>query len=169
MSKRKRKRYIVYKTVNYGLFNQHASWQRYKEKTREELINYVISQGEELFNHLLKETVGNVCTYVSIPTESSRLGIKEWKRYDVHWYCIKVLHNGEEIPIDYQALYNEAIRVSLKRKTTKKKHYYWEHKYCVNWKKQYKCKHQYEIHMNPHKDTIKLASKKLAIYAPVAQ
>ena len=50
----------------------------------------------------------------------------------------------------YNALLKDAKRV--RQSLDKPKHYNWSYKYHKSWKRQYKVKHQYEIHLDPHED-----------------
>lgn len=107
----KNKRYIFYYTSNelwhynywwdyYSQFVTKDSW-RSRLMTREELVTFLahkLNNGENLEKYLIKDrkTTGLLKYKFSNNTH-----------YYYTWYCVKIIRNGEEVDINYEALLRE--------------------------------------------------------------
>ena len=165
MSKKRNKRYIVYRTYDFRYpsnytydsfyWRHHCKFEWYPiYMTRDQLVLYAAQKMRDndnpFFDRLVKDMTQDLDRYAYVPCEGDRLGIKNWRSWRLDYYCIKTIKDGKEVVIDYNALLKDANRV--RQSLDKPKHYNWSYKYHKSWKRQYKVKHQYEIHLDPHED-----------------
>ena len=161
----KSKRYVLYDTfwfstsswANASWNNDYAKWY-FKKYTRtqaiNEIVSYMLTKEVRFTSDLSSVFAKDTCRYISIP-DPSRPGVKTFIKKHIVWVCVKIIRNGKEEDVNIDGLLKE-VYVALEKKRNRKYHH---REFCKNrpcWKKQYKCKHQYEIHINPHKDTIKI-------------
>lgn len=161
----KSKRYVVYDTFWFSTghwagphrSDDHANWS-FKKYTRAQAV-------DEIASYMLHECVKFVSdidsvfakdTYEYIHSQDpKRPGVKIYTEKPIVWICVKIIRNGKEEDVNLDALLKE-VYIALDKKRNRKYYYRTFYKNRPCWKKQYKCKHQYEIHINHHVDTIKI-------------
>ena len=167
------KRYVVYDSYwfNHGYLHEHGfiwknnvTWNRrvYTKKQLIDRLAFWINKKEIKVVADISLVTPADTYYNKIKINSSRPGVKEWDIIRLTLICVKVIKDGEEKDVNLKGLWREAKKVHerISARNCRHRSLEWAPP-PVNWKKKYKCKHQYEIHFNPHKDTIKFSSKKL--------
>lgn len=166
------KRYVVYDSYwfNHGYLHKHSfiwennvTWHRcvYTKKQLIRELAYKINKKVEFTTNINLVSPSDTY-YHKIKTNLSRSGVKEWDTVRITWICVKVLKDGEEKDVKLDGLLKEAKKTYERISARNCRHRSLEGTPPpVSWKKKYKCKHQYEVHFNPHKDTIKFSSKQL--------
>ena len=167
------KRYVVYDSYwfNHGyyhhesfLWENNVIWHRHVY-TKKQLINQLafwVNKKIKIVTDINLVTPADTY-YNKVKVNPSRPGVKEWDIVRLTLICVKVIKDGEEKTINLNGLWKEAKKVHERISTNCCKHRSWENwtPPPVNWKKKRKCRHQYEVHFNPHKDTIKLSSNSI--------
>ena len=147
MSK-KNKRYVLYRysgyTSWYGL-ERELHWSR-RTLTRSQLItnfSTILRIEPDVEKYITTDMLVIPERCEKVP-DYSRPGVKQFKYYYHTVYCLKVLKGEKEVDIDLKALFNECLKVNSSYKPKKRNHKWHGGSPC--WKKQYRCKHQWEIH-----------------------
>lgn len=163
------KRYVVYRTPSPWYHPRYIDWfwdvpvgSPYWGRqvcSRTEVVNLLCKfyRNDEIVKFTSDmSSVSSKDTYLNVPKKiSSRPGVKEWDCVKVTWFCIKIIRNGVEEDVNLKGLISEAERKAAQPECKHGRYWSRSGKYCTPWKDQYKCKHQYEIHVKKHMDKCK--------------
>ena len=163
------KRYVVYRTPSPWYYPRYIDWfwdvpvgsphWGRQVCSRTEVIDSLCRfyRNDEIVKFTSDmSSVSSKDTYMNIPKKVSSLpGVKEWDCIKVTWFCIKIIRNGTEEDVNLKSLIREAEAKAAHPACKHSRYWSRSGKYCTPWKDQYKCKHQYEIHVNKHMDTCK--------------
>lgn len=124
-----------------------------------ELLRLYFYRKDKEFSHLIKGS-RELDEFEHKEYYNINNSLRRMKIIPGEYFIIKKIKDGKEYDVDYSKLIKETIRRSKFHKFyygaphyyRKHNNRYWCHNY-NNWKKNNKCRHQWEIHKNKHCDT----------------